>query len=90
VAQNISVSEAKRQEAIWRERARIAEEKYSAASAHCCQIQADYAGEHLPSADGNDALQQALKAETEARAEYMHVLHILSRLLVAGEIPDEP
>lgn len=84
------MSEPRRLEAIWRERVHIAEEKYSLASAHCCKVQADYAGGQLPSPDGDYALQQAVKGEKEARAEYMKLLHILTRLLVAGEVPEEP
>jgi hypothetical protein len=84
------MSEPRRLEAIWRERVHIAEEKYSLASAHCCKVQADYRDGQLPSPDGDYALQQAVKGEKEARAEYMKVLHILTRLLVAGEIPEEP
>ena len=75
-------------EAVWRERVRQAELKYTQASAHAAKVQKEYAHEpHTP--DGAYAVQQALRVENETRQEYMHVLHLLTRLLVAGEIPDE-
>ena len=74
-------------ETIWRERVRQAELKYTQASAHAAKVQKEYA--HQPrTQDGSYALQHALRVENETRQEYMHVLHLLTRLLVAGEKPE--
>lgn len=74
-------------EALWRERVRQAEAKYMQASAHAAKVQADY-GQQPHTSDDHYVLQQALKVEDETRQEYMRVLHLLTRLLVAGEIPE--
>ena len=76
-----------RLQALWRERVHQAELKYTEASAHAAKVQQEYAREpHTP--DGAYALQQALQVENETRQEYMRVLHLLTRLLAAGEIPE--
>ena len=74
-------------EALWRERVRQAEVKYMQASAHAAKVQAEY-GQQSHTSDDYYALQQALRVEDESRQEYMRVLHILTQLLVAGEIPE--
>ena len=76
-------------EAKWRERLRAAQETYSAASAHSCTIQAESGEQKVASSEGSSALQQALRAENEARAEYMRVLDIFTRFLLHGEIPGD-
>lgn len=55
----------------WRERVRRAELRYTRASARCCEM---LTGNPL-----DDALEQALREEQEARAEYMHALAGLLR-----------
>lgn len=70
-------------EALWRERVRQAELNYTQASATAARIQKEYA-EQPHTSDDHFALQQALRIEEETRQEYMHVLHLLTRLLVAG------
>ncbi len=76
-------------EAKWRERLRAAQEAYSSASARCCTIQAESGVQKVASSEGSLALQQALRAENEARAEYMRVLDIFTRFLLHGEIPGD-
>ena len=57
----------------WRERVRQAELKYTQASARCCEM--------LTGNAPDDAVQQALRDEEAARAEYMHALEKLAGLL---------
>ena len=74
-------------EALWRERVQHAELKYTQASAHAAKIQREYA-QQPHTADDDCALQKALRVENETRQEYLHVLYLLTRLLVAGEKPE--
>ena len=61
----------------WRERVRQAEAKYTQASAVAAKIQDRYGNQPPP----DPALQDALRVENAARAEYMEALEILTRLL---------
>ena len=86
--ENISMGDTWRLAYIWRGHLRAAEEKYSAATRHASEVQADYKAKDLPPADGNYALQQALRSENDARATYMAVLEIYTHVLVHGELPE--
>ncbi len=70
--------------AVLRDRVRQAEEKYTHASAAAAKVEKEYIP-HTP----DDHLQQALLVVNGARQEYLRVLHILTQLLVAAEIPEK-
>ncbi len=72
---------------IWRGHLRAAQEKYSAASRRASQVQEDYKEGQPPSPDGVYALEQALRAENDARSKYMAVLEVYTHVLVHGELP---
>ena len=88
--QNILVSASWRLAHIWRGHLKVAAEQYASASKNAWHIQSEYKAGALPSADGNYALQQALRAEHNARAKYMTVLEIYTHVLVHGELPKNP
>lgn len=73
---------------MWRGRLHTAEEKYRDASAEYLRRQEIYKSGSMPSADSNYALQQALRLENEARAEYMRVLQAFTRLVLNKETPE--
>jgi hypothetical protein len=79
----------RRCEEIWRERLRQAEIRFQLAAAHSRQMHAEYSSGSMPSPDGQPALRKALKKENAARAEYMRVLRLFSRLILYGEHPEE-
>ena len=83
------MDDSKRLENIWHGHLRKAEESYSAAFKHACKVQGDYKARDLLSPDGEYALQQALRAENEARARYMTVLETYTHVLVHGELPGD-
>jgi len=76
-------------ETVWHERLLQAENHYRQASAKLRVVQADYLEHSSPSADGNFALQHALRCENHARAEYVRVLRLFTRLILYGDPPDE-
>ena len=53
------------------------------------EVQRDFPRESVASADGQFALQKALRAENLALAEYRRVLRIFTDLVVEGTVPDE-
>ncbi|HLK51094.1 MAG TPA: hypothetical protein VKT49_23290 [Bryobacteraceae bacterium] len=71
----------------WRERLRAAEEQYRCASEEYRKIQAEFQARSMASVDSNSAVQRALRAENEARAEYVRVLQTFARLILRGEPP---
>lgn len=73
--------------AMCRERVRIAEEKFSLASANRKRIQAER--EAQPSAEGSSVLAEALKAEDDARLDYMNALQALTEALLRPEEPPD-
>ena len=79
----------KRAEAVWLEKLKRAEARYQTAATHARQLQAESLNRTMASADGTFALQQALRIETKARAEYVRVLRIFSELILHGRQPDE-
>ena len=76
-------------EEAWRERLLAAQERYRSASEAYRRIQIEFQARSMSSADSNYALQQALRAENEARAAYVRVLNTFARLILQGEPPDE-
>ena len=74
---------------IWRVRVLKANEQYRFASAHYRNTQARYVSQEMPSADGSYALQQALRLENQARAEYRKVLRTFVRLVLHGDVPKD-
>jgi len=69
----------------WRGRLRQAQQAYMQASDAAAKIHAKYEPQ---TADEESALQQALRAERQARDEYMTVLRIFTRVL-DGEMSPE-
>jgi hypothetical protein len=65
----------------WRERLRQAQQQYMQASASAAKIQEEYAAQRPQTADGEYALQHALRAESLAREAYMKVLKVFTRML---------
>ena len=78
----------KRAEEIWREKLRQAEIRYQLASAQIRQLQAEHGNGSIPSPDGDLVLRKALRSENAARAEYMRVLRVFTRLIIYGERPE--
>jgi len=70
---------------MWRERLHTAEKKYGDASAEYRRVQEICKSGSMPSADSIYALQQALRVENEARAEYIRVLQAFTRLVLTQE-----
>jgi hypothetical protein len=73
----------------WRKRLQDALHQLNSATLHLREIQQDYRSGAIPSPDGDLAFRQALRAETEARREYMRVAMALQDLVVHGKIPME-
>jgi hypothetical protein len=59
----------------------------NSATLHLREVQEDYRSRAIPFPDGDLAFRQALRAETEARREYMSVAMTLHDLVLHGKIP---
>ena len=78
----------RRTEEIWRDKLRQADIRYQLASVQYRQSQAEFLNGSV-SPDGECALRKALRAENEARADYIRVLRLFTQLILHGERPDE-
>jgi hypothetical protein len=76
-------------EALWRERLKGALYQLNSATLHVHEVQQEYGSHAIPSPDGDHAFRRALRAETEARRNYMSVLMTLQSLVLHGTIPSE-
>jgi len=76
-------------EALWRERLKGALHQLNAATLHVQEVQQEHRSHAIPAPDGDHAFRQALRAETEARRQYMSVLMTLQSLVLYGTTPSE-
>ena len=74
---------------LLRKRLNDALHQLNSATLHLREVQQEYRSRSIPSPDGGLAFRQALRAETQARHEYMRVAMILHELLMHGTIPSE-
>ena len=61
----------------------------NSATFHLREVQQEYRSRSIPSPDGGLAYRQALRAETDARREYMRVAMILHEFVMYGKLPCE-
>ena len=75
--------------ALLRKRLNGALDRLNSATLQVQEVLQDYRSGAIPSPDGDLAFRKALRAETEARREYMRVAMALQDLVVHGKIPME-
>ncbi len=76
-------------EEMWRDRLHEAEERFRTASEQYRRLQQQLQTGSLRPSVSKREVQQALRAENEARLEYMRVLQIFTRLVLRGVQPPE-
>ncbi len=76
-------------EALWRKRLNDALLRLDCARRHYREIKQDFAPGEMTAPVEYYAIQQALRAEVAALAEYSRVLAVLNDLTVHGKIPNE-
>jgi hypothetical protein len=73
----------------WRKRLQDALHQLNSATLQLQVVLQDYGSRATPSPDGDLAFRKALRAETEARHEYMKVAMTIQDLVLHGKIPTE-
>jgi len=73
----------------WQERLHEAQKRYHEATARSNEALRVFRERSVPTPDGGEGYNRALREETLARREYMRVLRIFTDLTVAGTIPEE-
>jgi hypothetical protein len=76
-------------EVLWRKRFRDTLDQVNVATLRVQEVLDDYRSRAIPSPNGDPALRQALRAESEARVEFMRVAEIMQDLLLHGKIPTD-
>lgn len=76
-------------EAVWRSRVQNAKMRLDFARNYLKEIQRDLRKGMISSSDGHFALQQALRSERNALAEYARVLRCFTDLVVHGKTAEE-
>ena len=75
--------------ALLRKRLNDAWDRLNSATLQVQEVQQDYNSRAIPSPDGDLAFRKALRAETEARREYMSVAMAVHDKIMHSEIPTE-
>ena len=76
-------------EEVWRLRLSDAQLRLQFARNYMQEVHRDLQEGVIPAADGNFALERAIRAENIAIAEYSRVLRFYTDLVVDGKIPEE-
>jgi len=74
----------------WRQRVKEARLRVTFARNWVNEVHRDLPSPDIPAADGDFALQRAVRAENDALREYNRLLRIFTDMVVDGIIPDEP
>ena len=73
----------------WRKRLEAAEARFRLSKSLAATAVREQVDGLTPSPDGRLGVSQALRDESEALAEYCHVLRVFNRLVIFGELPEE-
>ena len=76
-------------ESLWRQRVKAAKTQYDLTVSASAAAMKVFREGVLPVPDGGFNLVSALRAEREARTEYLRVLQVFTDLVVSGKQPDE-
>lgn len=77
-------------EEFWRLKVEEAASRYRAATAQYRTMMEEQSGGTTRGPDATDALMRARQAETQALAEYTHVLRMFADLTIRDKVPEEP